>query len=31
MGITDPAEFQRMAREYCKDAAAEMSMPYYLR
>ena len=31
MGITDPAEFQRVAREYCKDAAAEMMLPAYLR
>ena len=31
MGITDPAEFQRIAREYCKDMASEISMPYYLR
>ena len=31
MGITDPAEFQRVAREYCKDAAMEMTLPAYLR
>jgi hypothetical protein len=31
MGITDPSEFQRIAREYCKDMASEMTMPYYLR
>ena len=30
-GHNGPAEFQRIAREYCKDAAAEMSMPFYLR
>ena len=31
MGITDPAEFQNMAREYCKDMAVEMMLPAYMR
>ena len=31
MGITDPAEFQRVAREYCKDMAMEMTLPAYMR
>jgi len=31
MGITDPAEFQRVARDYCKEMAMDMAMPFYLR
>jgi len=31
MGITDPAEFQRVARDYCKDMAMEMTLPAYMR
>lgn len=31
MNITDPAEFQRIARDYCKEMAVEMCLPPYLR
>ncbi|XP_023327508.1 SET and MYND domain-containing protein 4 [Eurytemora carolleeae] len=31
MGITDPSEFQRIARDYCKEMAVEMALPFYHR
>ena len=31
MGITDPAEFQKVAKDYCKDMAVEMMLPAYMR
>jgi len=31
MGINDPAEFQRVARDYCKEMAVEMTLPAYIR
>ena len=31
MGITDPAEFQRVAKDYCKEQMVEMKLPAYMR
>ena len=31
MGITDPAEFQKVAKDYCKEMAVEMMLPAYMR
>jgi hypothetical protein len=31
MNIKDPKELQRMAQEYCKDMAADLSLPGYHR
>ena len=31
MNIKDPKELQRMAREYCKDMAVELTLPAYHR
>jgi len=31
MGITDEKEFQRVAREYCKDMAADLTLPAFHR
>ena len=31
MGITDPAEFQKVAKDYCKEMAVEMMLPAFLR
>ena len=31
MGISDPNEFQRIAKDYCKEMAVEMMLPAYMR
>ena len=31
MGITDPSEFQRIAKDYCKEMAVELMLPAYMR
>ena len=31
MGITDPAEFQKVAKDFCKEMAVEMMLPAYMR
>ena len=31
MGITDPTEFQRIAKDYCKEMAVELMLPPYMR
>ena len=31
MGITDPNEFQKIAKDYCKEMAMELTLPAYMR
>ena len=31
MGITDPAEFQQVAKDYCKELAVELMLPPFMR
>ena len=31
MGITDPAEFQKVAQDYCKELAVELMLPPFMR